>query len=98
MNLEIEKTLVVTTGHIQYSTTKWMDDEKNASVSVDAYEYGWRVYVGSDFTPDPHIPPDLYVLMKLAHDNGCKWLRLDCDGDELDGFQMFDWMEEKSNA
>ncbi len=98
MKLEIEKTLVVSTGHIQYSTTKWMDDEKNWHVSVDAYDYGWRVYIGSEFGPDRHIPPDLYALMKLAHNNGCKWLRLDCDADTIDGFQEFDWEEEMKHA
>ena len=97
MELEIEKSLVASTGHIRWATSKWLDADADAChLYVTAYEEGWRVYVGSaPLEPDPRIPTDLYVLLKLAADNSCKWLRLDCDGETLTGYQQFNWEAEK---
>ena len=43
MNLDIEKTLVVSTGNISKNTVDLLEAGKLKSLIVDSYVYGWRI-------------------------------------------------------
>ena len=100
-----QKMLVVSTRHYPLETERAIFDDESAEsicsvLSIDPLEYGWLIYVTEDkeivkFQADTLASdhPALMRLMKLAHDNGFAYLKLDKDGltlpEEL-GFEIFD--------
>jgi hypothetical protein len=91
---EINKELVVSTAHLKQETAKAMDDVDSAiSWTRDNVEYGYLVYVPNEgyADEDEDFPEEMRAVVKLARSLGCKWIRYDCDGPELDGFAKFDW-------
>jgi len=97
--MEIDKMLTVSTAHISIETNNWLIRECNPSSATDITAYmkddvGFFVYVPdlSQFIVQ-NIPEDLVKCMKLAYENGCSWLCLDCDGSEVEGLEVFNWEE-----
>lgn len=96
MKFEINKELVLSTAHVKESTLNGCFNEdyiKQYDYSTD--EYGVRLHVSmslSDFEDSGiPFPSELVNLLKIAKENDCKWLVLDCDGDEVEGLPTFDW-------
>ena len=99
--MEISKMLTVTTGHITEETADLLNCDELHIITYDKDGYGWFIFLDAydinhyynsdDIDDDYYVPEELLKLMKFASDNGCEWLCLDCDGDELDGFETFDW-------
>jgi len=108
MELEIEKSLVASTGHVKKSDMDLLEQENSYPYTVHNTEYGAMVYITKDMT----IPVEQSVefitdgqdieklvafsrnfrrLLKLAKDNDCTWLRLDCDGSEIEGLELLEW-------
>jgi hypothetical protein len=90
MNLEIDRMLTVSTGHVNAQDTEVLDNPKYALVS-HKYEYGWLVWAGDGMKYYPALSAFANNLLEIARKNDCEWLRLDRDGDEIDGLQVFDW-------
>jgi len=96
---EIEKVLVLSTGHVTLEDSHRLDLKDRANVIVHDYEHGWYIWVGSD---EPFSDQLLRAraegysaafcnLMTLAHSLGCSYLKLDCDGPLREDLPKFDW-------
>ena len=96
---EIEKVLVLSTGHITLEDSHRLDLEDRANVIVYAYEYGWYIWVGSNETFTDQLlgaraegfSAAFCNLLTLAHSRGCCYLKLDCDGPLREDLPHFDW-------
>lgn len=103
MEFEINKELVLSTGHIQSSTSSILDMADNpltetlAEVLIwERSEFGYRIHIPLDDGPVYHMTvaancPELTALMLLAHTHGCKWLVLDAAGPKHEQLPAFDW-------
>ena len=97
--LEIEKILTLSTAHITLDTNNMLirESDPNFCGCLTVYskdDYGFFIFV-----PDMeqleadglNIPNDLMCCMKLASENGCSWLCLDCAGSEAEGLVTYEW-------
>ena len=108
MELEIEKSLVVSTGHVTKKDMDLLEVENSYPYTVHNHEYGAMVYIVKDMvipveqsvefitegSYDEQIVAfsrDFRRILRLAQQNDCTWLRLDCDGSELEGYHINDW-------
>jgi len=108
MDLEIEKSLVVSTAHVLQQDMELLEQENSYPYTVHNTEYGAMIYIVKDmvipveqsveFICDGHdlekivsFSRDFRRLLKLAKDNDCTWLRLDCDGSEIEGLPKHEW-------
>lgn len=93
MDLEFEKNLIVSTGHI---TESEMNKLGSGETSLACYEneYFTLVYVGEIHVGNPpgdDMTPELKKLINLARKNGCQYLKLNRDGPVLEGLKTYDW-------
>ena len=100
MGYEINKELVLSTEHIQQSTSETLrmksdkTDELANILTWECLDFGYRIHIPSNdgLVYDIgvlEICPELPALMILANVHDCKWLVLDADGprhEELPGF------------
>lgn len=106
MKLEFGKFLTCSTGNILGNDALRLDEATKQNMgSVPAlivYKYaeGYFVYVSNDpkvfETSQREVQSEgysssLFGLLKLAYENKCDFLRIDCDGPEVDGFKTFEW-------
>lgn len=97
MNLEISKVLIVSTSHITLDDGRRLNDPDSvSSVPFIVYraEFFHLVAVFAPLVEDedhPAMSPQFQALVKLAQDNDCEWLKLDGDGPQLDGYEVFSW-------
>lgn len=99
--MEIEKALVISTGHIPESDTELLDESGNIPLpSVTLKEYGWIIALSVDAEIQTETRNSLeklgfssvlIKLVKLAQDNDVSFLIFDSDGQILDGFPTFEW-------
>ncbi len=108
MDLDIEKSLVASTGHVKQSDMELLEVENSYPYTVHITEYGTTVYIATEM----NIPVEQSVefihdgsydellvafsrdfrrLLRLAQANDCTWLRLDCDGSEIEGLPIHEW-------
>ena len=89
--LEIQRSLIVSTGHITAVTNDWLAEAVTGvtPITVDDLPYGYRVY--TDIVDGVDYPAELLALLKLAACNDCAWIVLDSDGPGIDGCPTFDW-------
>ena len=95
-SFEIREFIVISTAHVSEATAKLLDNipAKDWPCAGGAYaDYGWFVYahdenagVGKDAIPD-----DLFNVMTWARKQGCDYVLLDCDGEEVEGLPVHDW-------
>ncbi|MFC5386995.1 hypothetical protein ACFPLB_13600 [Aquamicrobium segne] len=93
---EIRRFIVVSTGHVTETTAKLLDTippSRWPCLGGQYGDYGWFVYahdenagVGSDAIPD-----DLFAVMTWARSQGCDYLLLDCDADQVEGLPHYEW-------
>jgi len=86
----INKEIVFSTAHISLETNLLLHDapmDINLGGCVDAYAYGCKIFMSGHETGIP----ELDALIKIAEDNDCKWLVLDCDGPKYDHLKQCDW-------
>jgi|LakMenE01Jun11ns_1017448.scaffolds.fasta_scaffold9687637_2 hypothetical protein len=93
---EIERVLVLSTGHISEADSKLLDA---GTIPCTRYEYGYLIYVGErkdlQEAREQLIPTGisaaLYYLLLLTVDKKCTWLKLDRDGPVRTDLPLFNW-------
>lgn len=100
---EIQRSLVVSTGHINKKDRDGIDFYAKSSVGSDEehpyrivvyiFEYGWLVWVDPKFTSPDYkgFSPTFKKLIKLAKTHKCQYIRIDRDGPQYDGLEIFTW-------
>ena len=106
MKLDIDKVLNLSTIHITEDDniilTQITEDGHPEAGWVISTDYGFMIFVppgGNTEEVAEHVHGFKQVgmsnafidLYKLAAEQQCTWLRLDCDIPEVDGLQIFDW-------
>lgn len=102
MPYEINKELVLSTGHIQQATSEMLEMKDSMSkelanvLSWERTEFGYRIHIPRDDGPVYDIAvskfcPELPALMMLASLHDCKWLVLDQDGASHEELPQFEW-------
>lgn len=101
MKLEIESMLTCSTGHITEQDSKMLTEfatefasgvrEIGWHVSLYPYDEGWFIWTGGDTVHYDSLSEHANKLVALARENRCTWLRLDRDGDTIEGLPIFDW-------
>ena len=98
--MAIYKHLDVSTSHI---TKNDNDILQNACTSdrfpgcyVYHYDFGYFISVYSDAPTEEEkkesgLSENFFKILDNARENECPLLRLDADGDELEGFETFEW-------
>lgn len=88
-DIEINKEMVLSTCHVT-------ENEINAGIETSSDDFCNR-YCVSILLEDAKeceyekAYPNLLTLLKIAKAHNCKWLVLDCDGDEVEGLPTFNW-------
>lgn len=90
MTLEIQKVLLATTGHVT--------EEERDILNANGYsrgEYGWLIFINPNADPsvsEIEEPSEgLAGAMRVAKENGCRYLLLDRDAQELEGLPVYEW-------
>lgn len=98
--LEIQRYLTVSTAHITEEDMKRLNLRKATSDTIlilNSFDYGVSVYVGSHEEPawetakTEGFSSGLQNMLKLALDNDCRYLKLDCDGPTVEGYKTYNW-------
>lgn len=103
-HVEIEKMLVLSTGHITEETAKRLNEEAEELppfCNIEwgpafAREEGWLFYVpkmAENGEPDDPegTPDDLARVFMFAREHGCDWVMLDCDGPQVELLPHHEW-------
>lgn len=100
MTMETQTILVASTAHAESDHEIAALNSDRGAVTMD-YDYGIMVYTWNhciNDDPDDSVEKTwckyskgIQQLMRICFDNGYEWLRLDCDGDIVDGVQTYDW-------
>lgn len=98
--LEITKMLTVSTGHVTEETFHALEqDGVTNKIMLPVYSkatpdgddsFGLYIYITDDCLDWDNIPEDLKPLIKLAQEQGCGVLCLDSDGQELEGYELYE--------
>jgi hypothetical protein len=97
MTLEIERILTISTGHLT-ETTRLMLDHPKARNSLGrgptaSSEFGW-VFWAELLEDIPFLeelmPKDLLEVLKFTEQQDCAYVRLDADGDQVEGLEYYD--------
>lgn len=97
----VEKFLGAGTSHITYEDSlKLLNDPESFPTRVISHEYGWwiKVLLEKEFETEvilvmfAHGYSESFAnLMRLAHQQKCWWVNLDCDGEDVDGLDINNW-------
>lgn len=97
--MEIAKMLVACTSNISKATADLIEEDIECQLHDGTMpvvfrkgEYGWFVNVSDERAElYPDTPKDLAALIELAAKQGCQWVMLDRDADEVEGLEVFEW-------
>lgn len=98
--LEIQNYLVVSTAHITLTDMRRLssgDTKRDSMLILNSFDYGENIYTGDYKKPAWKIAEaegfgsGLQNMLKLALDNGCRYLKLDRDGPVVEGYKIYDW-------
>lgn len=94
---------VLSTGHLQFQSNEQLSAQNPRShlnpLLFAAYPHGFFLYFGEahsptsfDLEPEP-LKTDLTRLAQWLHEHypDSAWLRLDADGDKVEGLPVFNW-------
>lgn len=93
--LEIAETLVLSTGHISFQTSAWLDrvllsPDDSPIRGGDYGGVGWFLYA-HEVTAGGNIPADLMKVFDFANANGCDYILLDADALTVENLEVFKW-------
>lgn len=97
---EIQKTLVVSTGHITQDDSKILAEAANDGLTLGTLlitydsEY-WHILYLTTLTQSSARMAGLSTAcrkwIKIAKDLGCDWIKFDRDGEVYEDYPTFDW-------
>ena len=95
---QFQKYLDCSTKHISLEDSKWLQEPPDELV-VYSNEYGWFVHAPCDLDEGEFVElldsmgmgPGLMGVLQYARQHDCIWVKLDCDGTEIDELPSFDW-------
>lgn len=90
----IAKVLTLSTAHVTETTAKklarYAETDSEMPVAYDLETYGWLVYTG-DMSNETTWPDDLRTIVAFARNHSCLWIKLDRDGETVDGLPTYEW-------
>ncbi|AMK23239.1 MULTISPECIES: DUF5983 family protein [Sphingomonadaceae] len=97
MPVRSDRYVTLSNHHIQPSTGDLLDEwarlpPEDRPLGVAETGYGWFVLtdpIHQDSVEE--VPVELTAVLSFARDQGCRYLLLDRDGDEVNGLNHFDW-------
>lgn len=84
--LVIRKVLDISTAHVRKESTKWLDE--HASLCGD---YGWLASVFYCLEEDNESPSEIMAIAEACQKQGIYDIYFDCDGEQYEAFEKFDW-------
>jgi len=89
---EIQWSLTVSTVHLSDKTRRLLEDARLDVLTIP-FGYGWILWVDEDhlLADPPTLEPDALAVMRLARDQGCQWVKFDCDGPQIEGLAEYEW-------
>lgn len=82
---------VVSTGHIPAEVREKLDASSMPYGLYSAsYPDGWFIACGENGDDDEGLPEPLAAVLQWARKAGYEWVRLDTDGDEIDGLPTYE--------
>ena len=91
MQLEIVKTLVVSTLHITKEDSEVLSESHSNEIVAHSYEEGWWVWTGEANEHFALLSVFANNVIAVARENDCQWVRFDADGPEIEGLEKFEW-------
>jgi len=93
MKPEIEKSLIMSTGHISKKDGDRLNSIDPSDLIVDNYSFGWRILVTDiNLTKlTKTFSHGFIAAILFAKKNNCEWLQLDGDGPEYGFLKTYDW-------
>lgn len=93
MALEIDRTLVCSTSHLTQEDSQALFNESTDLVVYIMDEYGWMILARplEKEQGEQNHSDNLEKLLEFARKNDCDWIRFDCDADEIEGMDTFEW-------
>ena len=99
MNTTIRNILVISTAHLSESTARHFDKATGSDLSAvgQPISYGYFMIAVENFEEmteiDPELSemPELEAISNYALENDCFMIRFDCDAEEIDSLETFDW-------
>ena len=99
MDLEIHTIPVISTAHITREVANRLDSEHQPWCACACYrDVGFFLYLDEHSDMDEPVPQCLLDIrdwrMSLEREgklDNCRWVRLDCDADTVDGLPTYDW-------
>lgn len=92
---EIQKCLVVWTGHITEGDNRVLESEIRNSVNYVVYgdEYNNTIWVDSEKEPSDyyHFSEAFRRIIEIAMSLGCHYIKFDSDGNKYDILPTFEW-------
>ena len=55
------------------------------------WDYGWMWWVDLHTFDLVQFPEEFKAIFQLANDQGCHWVRFDCDADKISGLPTWEW-------
>jgi len=98
----VEKFMDAGTFHITYEDSlKLLEDSGNFPTRVIPHEFGWWIHVPeeklwaedsiADCMRAQGYSDAIISMLIFARDNDCWWVNLDCDGEFVEGLEVFKW-------
>lgn len=92
INYEINKNIIVSTGHLSDDTRISIarrDADVNQLCIYNKTNYGWFIVVPYDDGIPESTPEDLKSLLQIAKNHNCYYLEIDCDGPRYDNLPYY---------
>ena len=89
----IEKTLVISTGHITEKDIYILDHKNEYSSTVIQHPngYGTIIHIHSDIKISSNFSKEFKNIIKIALNLNCQWINFDCDGEIYEELPLFEW-------
>ncbi len=87
MQLEIEKALVLSNGHLSHADYQFIE----ASLASMVGKHGMLMHIGAGEGKVPWLAPPIRPLAEIGWKHGCTYILFDWDGPRLEGLPYFDW-------